>query len=539
MEIVKYRSYERVVYTAGICGTGKIGCKVQVFEEIQRENLALPYFFDDKEFHAEDLHCLGPHIGNVFLKHAVMIDPEMRLRGAKPNEFDRDHFAQGFVGNCWLLSALAAVVSDTETMKTIFPDSNAEIGSDLHTGALKIRVCVEGTWEAGVVDTKVLRAGEDFVGCQPVLKAENLILWPLMIEKYLFKRYGLCLLDGGYMCEGFTLLTEGTTITLRTFESCPIKLLELMQHMFEHNGFVCAATENAVEGSNSTSQLTAGHAYSVLGVYFVEVQPTSEMRDNGFKEILIKLRDPWADREPKYPWSKKSDPLWKRVSDAEKQEIGYCELGNATPGIYNRYDGLTSQVFMLNSLWEPEYSAGGDRRFETYSTNPRLYFTVPKNENGSTSCTWVRLIQQGQRECSNNDPNYYQFCYGFDIFHVGSDNTIVNSNWLQNNNPVFSTIPDFLSQTSAMVELKPGYYLVIPYTETPESKAYQFSLKVVVESDKCLSCTKLDEEYWEWIEDRVSMYEKSSKADEHKELGKSDQRRAHDELLRARRKRWV
>ena len=222
---------------------------------------------------------------------------------------------QGYLGNCWLMSALAAISEQQHLVDRLFVDVSC-----FDCGMLRLKVCSGGVWETVALD--------DFFPCFPTAgvvfgRSENVReMWVPLVEKAFAKvsgSYGA--LAGGYAYEGMMDLT-----------GCPSEMMVLgdkevakrlrsgevfgdILSFLEKRFLVCCSTvekkTDAVEeeGYQERSGLVRNHAYTLLNAVRLNLNKKDIM--------LLQVRNPWGGFEWNGDWSDNSI-LW---TGAIREEI--------------------------------------------------------------------------------------------------------------------------------------------------------------------------------------------------------------------------
>ncbi|KAF2892192.1 hypothetical protein ILUMI_13981, partial [Ignelater luminosus] len=204
------------------------------------------------------------------------------------------------VGDCWLMSALSALIQrDEDIIKSLFITNQKSAN-----GKYQIRLCKDGVWITVVID--------DFlpckIGCLHYAEVERKQMWLPLLEKAAAKLYG-CYegLDYGLRYEAFGLLTDAPCETVyiqRTsyaddFDADAIWLRLLANGKCLYPMVASCGTNgmNVEEIEYQRTGLSSNHIYAVLDVREID----------GHR--LIQLRDPYGSTTWKGDWSNRSD-LW-------------------------------------------------------------------------------------------------------------------------------------------------------------------------------------------------------------------------------------
>jgi len=213
------------------------------------------------------------------------------------NSIQPDDIAQGALGDCWLLAALAVLSERPHHIQNCF-----------RTAAFSPR----GKYTLRLFDEKSNSFQnitiDDFIPVNEENKpiytgAKGNEMWPLLLEKAFAKmRGGYHALEGGLPLDAMMTITgfQGDRFDLENTEHCFTKCKKLFSA-----GCILACGSKGVDNTreegrdNVKGSVVGGHAYSILGVY--EPMLSTE------KVRLLKLRNPWGSFEWQGRWSDKSD----------------------------------------------------------------------------------------------------------------------------------------------------------------------------------------------------------------------------------------
>lgn len=234
------------------------------------------------------------------------------------DKIDPNDIKQGVVGDCYFLSALAALSEFPNLIYQIF--RTKEINPQ---GFYEIVLFIDGEWQIVYVDDLF-----------PVFKDTNLIafagsngneLWVLLLEKAWAKvNGGYSNIAGGWATEVFLTFTGYASKMLPHFEYSIDDLWTVLKSADEANKIMCSSSKsNEIVGNG----IVKGHVYSLIG--------TKSKLHEGQELRLIKLRNPWGYSEWKGDWSDNSS-LWtqelKEYFQVESKEDGifYMNLNDFT-----------------------------------------------------------------------------------------------------------------------------------------------------------------------------------------------------------------
>lgn len=291
---------------------------------------------------------------------------------------------QGAVGNCWFLSALAVVAEKPHLVKQLLPHAGLN-----DKGVYQINLCMDGAWAPIIVDSNLPVVVEDLSnkksnmgkhsrrGGVPLSSCDSLMaypafcavpdqqLWPALVEKAYAKAHGSYVqLSGGFIAEGLNDLTGAPTETI-VFSAGLFDRDELWARLlsFHEAGFLMGvATSGGGDG------LVGGHAYSLLDVIEVHdsvvgeqskmtdffqrspkkprldtevevVECPKSMRGERTTVRLVRIRNPWGNREWKGDWSADS----VRWTKALRNKIGADSFVKGDGTFFMAFDDMLSR----------------------------------------------------------------------------------------------------------------------------------------------------------------------------------------------------
>lgn len=214
------------------------------------------------------------------------------------NDIDPNDIKQGFLGDCWFLSALASLAERPGMVRRLFvtQEYNKE-------GIYKIRICKNGEWVTVTVD--------DYIPCRynggPLFsRGSSNELWVILIEKAYAKLHGSYqALDGGLTAQAMYDLSGCPTdrIDFPKEKEDYDEVAEQADEIFDKlrhaddEGYLISTETSGVdtmttgEGPGAGAGLVSGHAYSVIQV----------KEGQGVK--LLNIRNPWGQFEWGGAWA--------------------------------------------------------------------------------------------------------------------------------------------------------------------------------------------------------------------------------------------
>jgi calpain-15 len=218
------------------------------------------------------------------------------------NDIYIDDVMQGFIGNCYFLSSLAAMTELPQLILQLFKSLTVP-----ENGCFEIAVRLQGQWKIVLVN--------DYFPChfktrKPLFaKPRDCEIWVMILEKVWAK------INGGYIntiggsssdvLNSFTSFPMSTLHHHKFLKSLNEKSLDILwDHInnSELEGYImtCDSKEISEEDSSSTG-IIPGHAFTI--------STTREGYINTTRVRLLNIRNPWGYKEWNGAWSDKS-PEW-------------------------------------------------------------------------------------------------------------------------------------------------------------------------------------------------------------------------------------
>ncbi|XP_069105920.1 calpain-D-like [Argopecten irradians] len=231
-----------------------------------------------------------------------------------------DDIQQGYLGNCWYLSALAVLADRKELLEKMILTKTF-----CQEGAYHLRLCKDGCWKIVLVD--------DVFPCDSsnrllYSRSKRKQLWVPLIEKAAAKLFGCYqALTAGHTVEALSLLT-GEPCEHVSFKDTEqgdketdkvvvwSKLVNARESKFLM-GTSCGAgsMKNVSEEEFKKLGLISCHAYSLLDVQDVQGNQ------------LVRIRNPWGRESWNGDWSDGSKK-WSTISASSKKELNPTENEN-------------------------------------------------------------------------------------------------------------------------------------------------------------------------------------------------------------------
>ena len=220
------------------------------------------------------------------------------------NKIEPSDIAQGALGDCWLLAALATLAERPELIEKCFVTRSFNPRGKYQLRLLDQKAAKPRWTNVTVDDLIPCDESKSPLFCKP--KGNE--MWPLLIEKAFAKmRGGYHAIEGGWSLDAMQTITgfKGECFDIKSNSSND--LFFKLKKMHDAGCIMACGSKgedktrelgrDSVQGS-----IVGGHAYSILGMY----APTLTTE----KVLLLKLRNPWGTFEWKGDWGDKS-PLWQ------------------------------------------------------------------------------------------------------------------------------------------------------------------------------------------------------------------------------------
>ena len=227
-----------------------------------------------------------------------------------------DNIRQGeYIGDCYFLSALGSLCGTSDNDNYL---KNSIGIKDPKSRIFFVKLNINGKWKEILIDnyfpiiTNKENGSTNFCFGSSFQKE----LWVSLFEKAWAKINGCyarigC---GGFCGEAFDVLTDAFTESYQIIGINDKRKKELWDNLYKakNNKYViCAGTRHfgMFESVISPSGLVGGHAYTIINIYH------KTYKNKDYK--LVKLRNPWGEKEFNGDWSDKSskwnDELKKRL----------------------------------------------------------------------------------------------------------------------------------------------------------------------------------------------------------------------------------
>jgi len=355
-------------------------------------------------------------------QHALekgMLDKHLHDLGIDP-----DDVAQGQIGNCYFMAAIANTAGATKDV--IIRDLVVEdYGKQ---GLYGVKFFINGQWNTVLVDDRLPCIFEGsqwkpiFAGLKGHSKQKDKVkeLWPMIFEKAWSKLHmsyeataaGDTADATNYLTGGFITKIEIESPSLADVHYAQDRWEELFKIMNPANDDArvfcsCNARYDANEKDLADKGLVSGHAYSIL-----------KMKKSTINNVcFIQLRNPWGQCEWLGDW-RDQDPRWTEELKTEMEHdiepdgtfcmawndfvVWFGEVQISDPVcLQHATEGDTAQVDVFHSAMVAGKTAGGPRGGRTFHFNPSVGLTVTKDCD-----VYLSLYQPDTRSYGQDEDGY-------------------------------------------------------------------------------------------------------------------------------------
>lgn len=257
---------------------------------------------------------LGYHDGKTLVGFE-----DWRIFRGEPSAED---VCQGELGDCWLLSSLAALAEFRRGrfLAALLPGQTKCNAA----GAYIVRLCLGGRWRDITVDDRLpAMGGLGYLTQLAYCSTARQQLWASLIEKAFAKAAGsFAALSGGESQEALSMLTGWPCTVIRfSREDFDPDILWATLCTSRDAGFLmtCSSRSSADTGAESVG-LVPNHAYSLINTHVVSRA--------GASVRLLEIRNPHAKSKWRGAWSEGSD-TW---TPALRQQVGF--VGEKKSGLF-------------------------------------------------------------------------------------------------------------------------------------------------------------------------------------------------------------
>ncbi|XP_053313882.1 calpain-5 [Spea bombifrons] len=428
---------------------------------------------------------------------------------------------QGQVGNCWFVAACSSLASREALWQKVIPSWKEQEWNpekpESYAGIFHFQFWHFGEWVDIVIDDRLPTIRNELIYCHSNEKNE---LWCALVEKAYAKLAGCYeALDGGNTADALVDFTGGVSEPVELAEENYAADADKRNELFErvlkvqNRGGLISCSIKAVSAADMEARLDCGlvkgHAYAVTDVRRVRLGHGLLAFFKSEKLDMIRMRNPWGEREWNGAWSDSSEE-WQKVSKGEREKLGVTVQDDGefwmTFEDFCRYftdvimcRSINTSYLSIHKTWEEAVLRSAWSRHEdplknrsggcinnkgTYLQNPQFVFDVKKPEDEVLIC-----LQQKTKRTTRKDGKFENLAIGFDVHQVEL-NRKYRMHSLQPK--VASSI--YINSRSVFMrkDMKEGRYVIIPTTFEPHHTA-EFLLRVFTDVPSNCCELSLDE----------------------------------------------
>ncbi|XP_027971846.1 calpain-5 isoform X1 [Eumetopias jubatus] len=419
----------------------------QHYSALKRSCLRRKVLFEDPNFPATDdsLYYKGTPGPTVRWKRPKDIceDPRLFVDGISSHDLH-----QGQVGNCWFVAACSSLASRESLWQKVIPDWKEQEWEpekpSAYAGIFHFHFWRFGEWVDVVIDDRLPTVNNQLIYCHSSSRNE---FWCALVEKAYAKLAGCYqALDGGNTADALVDFTGGVSepidLTEGGFANDEAKRNQLFERVLKvhSRGGLISASIKAVTAADMEARLACGlvkgHAYAITDVRKVRLGHGLLAFFKSEKLDMIRLRNPWGEREWNGPWSDTSEE-WQKVSKSEREKMGVTvqddgEFWMTFEDVCRYFTDIikcrliNTSYLSVHKTWEEARLRGAWTRHEdpqknrsggcinhkdTFFQNPQYIFDVKKPEDEVLIC-----IQQRPKQSTRRDGKGENLAIGFDIY---------------------------------------------------------------------------------------------------------------------------
>uniref|UniRef100_A0A8B9Y7Y5 Calpain-5 n=2 Tax=Bos TaxID=9903 RepID=A0A8B9Y7Y5_BOSMU len=492
----------------------------QNYSALKRACLRRKVLFEDPNFPATDdsLYYKGSPGPTVRWKRPKDIceDPRLFVDGISSHDLH-----QGQVGNCWFVAACSSLASRESLWQKVIPDWKEQEWDpekpNAYAGIFHFHFWRFGEWVDVVIDDRLPTVNNQLIYCHSSSRNE---FWCALVEKAYAKLAGCYqALDGGNTADALVDFTGGVSepidLTEGDFANDEAKRNQLFERVLKvhSRGGLISASIKAVTAADMEARLACGlvkgHAYAITDVRKVRLGHGLLAFFKSEKLDMIRLRNPWGEREWNGPWSDTSEE-WQKVSKSEREKLGVTvqddgEFWMTFEDLCRYFTDIikcrliNTSYLSIHKTWEEARLRGAWTRHEdplqnrsggcinhkdSFFQNPQYIFDVKKPEDEV-----LISIQQRPKQSTRRDGKGENLAIGFDIYKV-EENRQYRMHSLQHR--AASSI--YINSRSVFLrtEQPEGRYVIIPTTFEPGHTG-EFLLRVFTDVPSNCRELRLDE----------------------------------------------
>nr|XP_033806506.1 calpain-5 [Geotrypetes seraphini] len=492
----------------------------QQYSALKKECQRKRVLFEDPAFPANDdsLFYKSQRMQGVQWKRPKEIcdDPHLFVDGISSHDLH-----QGQVGNCWFVAACSSLASREALWQKVIPNwKEQEWNNDKpedYAGIFHFHFWLFGEWFDVAIDDRLPTIHNELIYCHSNAKNE---FWCALMEKAYAKVAGCYeALDGGNTADALVDFTGGVSEPIELSEGNYLADEKKRNDFFErllkvHNrGGLISCSIRATSAADMEARLDCGlvkgHAYAVTDVRKVRLGHGLLAFFKSEKLEMIRMRNPWGEREWTGPWSDSSEE-WQKVSKSEREKLGvtveddgefwmnfedFCKY--YTDIIMCRL--INTSYLSVHKTWEESVLRGSWTRHEdpfrnrsggcvnnknTFLQNPQYVFDVKKPEDEVLIC-----LQQKSKKTSRKAGKGENLAIGYDIFKVE-----LNRRYRMHSLQTKAASSVYINSRSVFLrtDQKEGRYVIVPTTFEPGLEG-EFLLRVFTDVPSDCKELTLDE----------------------------------------------
>ncbi|CAG9855587.1 unnamed protein product [Phyllotreta striolata] len=477
----------RKIYLLGEKHSGlKARGALQKFDEIRDKCIENNVLFEDPQFPPQKI-VLGEAVER-YRNQIKWLRPKDIAQNCIFFEEGEHRFDvnQGELGDCWFLAALAEIAQNQKCLQFIVPDDQNM--TDKYAGIFHFRFWNYGRWIDVVIDDRLPTINGNLIFDR--YKDKN-VFWTPLLEKAYAKLYGSYKnIEGGFISEALEDFTGGLNELYLNLQDYNKDFFEMMQVSYNRKSYMgCGILTNSggTEGERDDG-LFSSHAYSITSIAEVTAK-------DGTIYKLIRLRNPWGQKEYNGDWSDNS-PTWDLLPEDTKNSLlrrkddgefwmqyeyfitayNLLEFCHPNPDslAYNPSETHQWKCFMLDGAWIGKVSNGGTPSNRNFYLNSQYILTInEKNLSASTHKVLIGLMQKNRRLF-----NLPELPIGFAIYSlkVPAEGPLP-ANFFSSIRPAYIRKAEFNRQVVGQFDLPNGIYCIIPFTEDARSSC-EYLLRV-------------------------------------------------------------
>lgn len=431
------------------------------------------------------------------------------------DDIHADDLDQGSIGNCWLISSIAAVATVPEYINKVIP-SNQSFDSGDYAGIFHFRIWRYGFWLDVVVDDYLPIDEYGRIAFCKNREDKNEMFGPLLEKAY--AKLNICyefIGNGGHPTDALVDLTGGVHETYEIQSNKEHSLKKnitdeaLWNLLFKSTciksimGCSIDTPSGKKQEETTSNGLVVGHAYTIVKA--IEIVG-DKLRD--FKEPtqndsikLLKVRNPWGDKNQ---WSGdygKNSSKWDSINESVKAKLDeeiqadgnffislddFIKFFNRVHFVHVNLSALTTHekedqdsldyhwsYQEFNGAWIKGTNSGGcgNGDYSKYWLNPQYNISLKLENDVDDKCSMIIDLMQTETVKRKLLKQKKEEALGFSVFKI-KDESIVKKNISENKKIKESQLESIASfgtylysrQVCRRFDLPPGEYVVIPST---------------------------------------------------------------------------